>query len=199
MATRNGERLLTREDWTRAAMGAIGAGGLAAVAVDRLATQLGASRGSFYWHFKNRQDLLTAALATWEQEGSTDVETALRKVEAPAERLRTIFATAFAHPLAADIEAALAAMAGDPLVAPVLERVTAARLRVLRQIFADLGYDEDECDVRARVFHVIYLGHGQARRATPEVYAGTGYIERLMTMLLSPESRDMSGPAAPRA
>ncbi|MFD1933131.1 MULTISPECIES: TetR/AcrR family transcriptional regulator [Nonomuraea] len=189
MATRNGERLLTRDDWARAALEAIGEGGIDAVAVDRLATRLGTTRGSFYWHFKNRQDLLVAALEMWEKDGVTDVEAALQAVEDPAERLRTIFVTAFAHPIAADIEAALAAKAGDPLVAPVLQRITSARLRLLRRIFGDLGYGEQECDVRARIFHVIYLGHGQARRATPDVYGDVGYVERLMEMLLHAGTR----------
>ncbi|GAA2306461.1 TetR/AcrR family transcriptional regulator [Nonomuraea roseoviolacea subsp. roseoviolacea] len=186
MATRNGERLLTREDWTRAALRAIGEGGIAAVAVDRLATELGTTRGSFYWHFKNRQDLLVAALETWEKEGVTDVEAALAAVADPAQRLRAIFVTAFTHPAAADIEAALAARAADPLVAPALRRVTAARLRLLRRVFADLGYGERESDERARIFHVAYLGHCQARRGAPEVYADAAYAERLMEMLLGP-------------
>ncbi|MEU7900414.1 TetR/AcrR family transcriptional regulator [Nonomuraea sp. NPDC049152] len=190
MATRNGERLLTRDDWSRAALNAMAEGGIAAVAVDRLASQLGTTRGSFYWHFKNRQDLLVAALDMWEKDGITDVESALRPLEDPEERLRTIFETAFKHPTTAEVEAALAAKAADPLVAPVLQRITTARLRLLRQIFADLGFDERECDVRARIFHVAYLGHFQARRGTPEVYGDTAYLARLVEMLLSPRLPD---------
>lgn len=59
MATRDGKTLLTRDDWTCAALDAIAAGGIASVAVDRLATTLQASRGSFYW----RCELIDAALA----------------------------------------------------------------------------------------------------------------------------------------
>jgi AcrR family transcriptional regulator len=32
-----------------------------------LAKQLGATKGSFYWHFANREALVEAALAEWEQ------------------------------------------------------------------------------------------------------------------------------------
>ena len=56
---------LTREDWTRAALLAIAEGGTGAVAVEPLAARLGATKGSFYWHFRSRSDLLAAALATW--------------------------------------------------------------------------------------------------------------------------------------
>src|SRR5580693_7759368 len=61
---------LTREDWLAAARRALLHGGPAAVRVDTLARQLKISRGSFYWHFKDRSDLLAALLAEWEAEKS---------------------------------------------------------------------------------------------------------------------------------
>ena len=41
--------------------------GLAAVAVEPLAARLGATKGSFYWHFRNRDAMLEAALQRWER------------------------------------------------------------------------------------------------------------------------------------
>lgn len=49
MATRNGKHLLSRDDWARVALEAIGEGGVPAVNIDRLAARLDATRGSFYW------------------------------------------------------------------------------------------------------------------------------------------------------
>ena len=62
-----------REDWAAAALAAIADGGLAAVAVEPLAARLGTTKGSFYWHFANRDALLAAALALWEETTTTDV------------------------------------------------------------------------------------------------------------------------------
>ncbi|MEV0029371.1 TetR family transcriptional regulator [Nocardia sp. NPDC050793] len=180
---RKGEKLLTRADWARAALDAIGKGGIAAVRVDRLAPELGATRGSFYWHFEDRRDLLTAALDMWERDGITDVETALAALDDPTARLRAIFATAFSHPETANIEAALTTHADDALVAPVLKRITAARLTLLRKIFGELGFDPSESEQRARIFHVSYLGHFQARRATPTAYRDTDYLDTLLHLL----------------
>src|SRR3954453_8612881 len=58
---------LTSDDWTRAALEALARGGLAAVAVEPLAKELGATKGSFYWHFADRSALLEAALDLWER------------------------------------------------------------------------------------------------------------------------------------
>src|ERR1043166_2040720 len=84
-------RRLTADDWIEAALAAIGGGGLAAVAVEPLATGLATTKGSFYWHFANRDALLEASLARWEERTTTSV---LRDIAAtgqgPHEQLRAL-------------------------------------------------------------------------------------------------------------
>src|SRR5229473_524512 len=65
---------LGREDWLRAARLALLHGGPESVQVERLARELKVTKGSFYWHFKNRQALLEALLLEWEAEKSLLVE-----------------------------------------------------------------------------------------------------------------------------
>ena len=48
-----------------AAFDALANGGIDAVRVDPLAKKLGVTRGSFYWHFKDRAALHTAMLKDW--------------------------------------------------------------------------------------------------------------------------------------
>ena len=47
-----------RDDWIRAAVARLSDLGIEAVRVEVLARDLGVSKGSFYWHFRNRIDLL---------------------------------------------------------------------------------------------------------------------------------------------
>ena len=56
---------LTRQDWIDAAMELLARAGIGAVTVDRLATDLDITRGSFYHHFSDREDLLRAVLGHW--------------------------------------------------------------------------------------------------------------------------------------
>ena len=58
---------LSAADWIGAAMEAIVESGVRAVAVEPLAVRLGATKGSFYHHFPNRDALILAALAEWER------------------------------------------------------------------------------------------------------------------------------------
>lgn len=56
---------LSRSDWIDAAWKALAHGSIETVKVDRLARQLNVTRGSFYWHFTNKKDLLDAVLDRW--------------------------------------------------------------------------------------------------------------------------------------
>ena len=62
---------LTRDDWLDAAFKAVVDGGFDKVRVLVIAQALGVTRGSFYWHFTDHADLVTALIARWrEREGS---------------------------------------------------------------------------------------------------------------------------------
>lgn len=62
------DRELGREDWLRSARLALLRGGVEAVRVEKLARDLGVTKGSFYWHFKDRDELHELLLREWESE-----------------------------------------------------------------------------------------------------------------------------------
>lgn len=163
MATRAGKRLLGKQDWIRAALDALAQGGVAAVAVDRLARALGATRGSFYWHFKDRSELIEVALEQWEQENTTQLIPEMDAIADPVERLRHLFREVYERQVDA-VEIALASAADEPLVAPVCARVTRTRLNFLHRIFTDLGLPDAEAGARAWLAYSFYIGHHQLAR-----------------------------------
>src|SRR2546430_1661392 len=93
---RTASRPLSASDWIAAAMDAIIDGGVSAVAIEPLAIRLGATKGSFYHHFPNRDALVVAALEDWERSQTEAVIERLELIPDPAERLRAVLATAFA-------------------------------------------------------------------------------------------------------
>jgi len=62
------DRGLGRQDWLRTARLALLRGGVEGVRVEKLARDLGVTKGSFYWHFKDRDELLELLLREWESE-----------------------------------------------------------------------------------------------------------------------------------
>jgi AcrR family transcriptional regulator len=184
MASRAGKPLLTRQDWIDAALDALAEGDVRAVAVDRLAKRLGATRGSFYWHFTDRAALVTAALEHWEHENTTALIPALETIADPVERLRVLFREVYEKPVDA-VEIALACAGDQPLVGPVFARVTKARLDVLRRIFLDLGLPDSDAADRAWLGYALYIGHHQLARADEIKALQPAQLDRLVELLAS--------------
>src|SRR5215469_2740591 len=128
----SGQQRLTRDDWITAALAAIADGGLAAVGVEPLAVRLGATKGSFYWHFENRDALLGAAIRRWEKETTTDVIAEITAAhDAPASQFRRLVVGVIERAERDRVGPALLASGAHPVVAPALERVTTVRLNLI--------------------------------------------------------------------
>ena len=167
MATEERARRLSREDWTAAALNALEQGGLAAVAIEPLATRLGATKGSGYWHFANRADLVTATLNRWEQDHTAAVVAQVERGGTPTERLRELLYLVMGHAGPNTVELALLASTENPQIAAALQRVTDRRLSYLAALFAEMGFDADESRRRALLAYTTYLGHAQLARTAP--------------------------------
>ncbi|MBO0841231.1 MAG: TetR/AcrR family transcriptional regulator [Sciscionella sp.] len=162
------KRRLTRADWTDAALAALADGGIGAVAIEPLAGELGATKGSAYWHFANREALLTATLRRWRD---THTEAVIDRVEArdvgPAEKLRLLFAGVFVDHPGGTIELRLQAAAHDPIVSPILEAVNKRRIAYLATLFRQLGCDRASANRRALIGYSAFLGQAQLMSSTP--------------------------------
>ena len=182
---------LTPDDWVAAALSAIAEGGLAAVAIEPLAARLGATKGSFYWHFANRDGLLETALASWERQTTTEVAARARAAAPdPAGQLRLLI-TEVARIAETDrVGLALLASAAQPAVAATLDRVTRHRLAILVTLFGELGLPAATARRRALLAYSAYLGHAQLSHTTPEVLprgraARHSYLDEVITTLTS--------------
>lgn len=146
-----------RQDWIGAAVAALRHGGVDAVRVEPLARGLGVTKGSFYWHFADRAELLEAVLALWEQETVALVAEASRG-ETPAERLQQFFRLAAANESYPPDAAIFAWAASDALVARRAEATEARRIEFLRRQLRASGLDEDEAARRADAAYLASLG-----------------------------------------
>src|SRR3546814_20751346 len=88
---RNGNIKVTREGWLNCARVALIEDGIEGVKVDRLAKRVKVTRGGFYHHFKNHNQLLDELLLTWKtQNRFTPVNVNLSSAEDANEALDRI-------------------------------------------------------------------------------------------------------------
>lgn len=190
---------LSRDDWASAALDALSSGGLAAVAVEPMAVRLGATKGSFYWHFHSRDELIAAALQLWRQASTTSVIERLEAgAEPPEQRLRQLFTHVFAPQARTSADLALLADADHPLVAPALAEVTEQRLGYITTLFRQLGFPQAQARRRALFAYSAYLGQLQLLRSAPDLLpkpgpASSAYADDVFAALLADQPSNNLG------
>ncbi len=184
MADRNN---LTREAWCDAALEHIAIGGTQSLSVEGLARRLGVTKGSFYWHFTNKADLITSALNYWAEVATAQTIEELSVIEDPIERLRALF-TSSVDDERASLDVKLATTHDDPAVADVVRRITGARLRFVTEAFVQVGLDYSAAQQRALIMYGAYIGHFQLADALGDDPAadqlGPAYFDQLLSAAL---------------
>jgi len=152
------KKLLTAEDWQEAALNVIAHNGVAGVAVEPLARELGVTKGSFYWHFSNRMDLVKQALMRWRSNDKKIVEEEILPIKNPKKRLLAWFKLS-AEPFQTHlIYSTLLADRSHTLISKVLKEVTLERLSYLQGSYTELGYDTKQAKSQALLAYSVYVG-----------------------------------------
>ena len=149
---------LARDDWLRAALKQCAAG-IDTVKVAPLAEQLEVTTGSFYWHFKNRRELLDGLLEYWEHE-MTDValNAAKRHRGPPAKRILDLMNTVMSKGLARyDLPIGQWAQT-DASASRVFKRVLKKRFSTVAWMFSQAGFSREQAEIRARMMVVYMMG-----------------------------------------
>ena len=179
---------LTADDWVRAATLRLAQGGVASVRVEALAKELKVSKGSFYWHFQDRQALLDSVLEFWEQNGTLRIIEQVDKAEStPSARLWSLFQRVFGAPLELDaFEASVRAWAGqDAAVKKVVRRVDRRRLAYVSDLLVAAGIDEGEAKRRSELLYCTLMGEF-LQRTYGKARIGKDTLRSFHAMLLAP-------------
>ena len=148
-----------RRSWIDAGLRALADGGPDAVRVESLAKALRVTKGGFYGHFDDRDQLLHEMLDAWERASTEDV---LRQVEAEGggagRKLRRAAALTFSDELMPVDLAVRDWSRRDSAVAERLRRVDNARMDYLRALFATFGTDADDVEARSTLAFTAVIG-----------------------------------------
>lgn len=157
--------------WINAALEALGAEGPAAVRVEALAKRLGVTKGSFYWHFRDRDDLLVRMLDAWAEARVAAIGEQVRRGDDPAATLEELLAiyTKSPNPRGLAVELSIRALARqNAAAAAATARVDEARLAQVAALFERQGIGTAEAAARALLFYSFLFGQsllGGARRS----------------------------------
>ncbi len=151
---------LTKEDWLRAGFIALTEQGPSSLKAERLARQIGTTKGSFYWHFQDVRHFRQAMLTYWEQRAFADIVTHLETEISIPKRLRHLgqIAANAAWPGydGPPIEPAIRAWSrSDAMVAEAVQRIDTKRLDYLARMLGELGLTNPDF---ARIIYAGLIG-----------------------------------------
>jgi AcrR family transcriptional regulator len=125
--------------------------GIQGVGVEQLARRLRITKGSFYYHFRNRDELHAAMLDDWRARMVTDIIADLERVGDPHERFRQILRLTYNDRRAdRDVETAIQSWArADARAAAALQEVDALRVDYIRRVLISCGVPAGRAEARA--------------------------------------------------
>ena len=144
---------ITRDQWLLKALELFGKSGEGGLHIEKLARAIGVSKSGFYWHFRDRDDLLDQLLDYWAHE-YTDVVAGNPLFEmAPPRRRLIMIATAVFEQNLTKFDVAFFTWANkEPAIARRVSKVIESRMNFTRQAFSELGFEGDDLEMRASTF-----------------------------------------------
>lgn len=149
---------LTRDDWISGAWDMLGVNGLDGVRVEPLARRLGVTKGSFYWHFKDRQQLVEALLDRWFLIWDDQMSPRMEQAADPADRVWALFESVVGRVTRGQTVSLRMLSHSDADVARRIEERDAQRLAFLMEQLVAIGFSSDEARVRGQVYQTIMTG-----------------------------------------
>lgn len=148
-----------KDAWLQTAMDVLAKEGQAKIRIEQLAAALGVTKGSFYHHFKNREDFLINIVKYWKETLTDFVVDQMRSSPIPAkEKLLQLMITVRGSDLDKYEIAFRSWAAQDKLVSDLVREVDYKRYIFIRELFSEMGFAGAELDMRVQVFLVWVSG-----------------------------------------
>ena len=162
---------LSRDRWLELALETLSMKGKSKFSLDALIKAMPVSKGSFYWHFKDRAEFLMALVERWDRHETQAVIDALEAMPegtSAEDRLWELMCFVYESKLSR-YDLLIRSMTLEfPEVRKAVEIVDKKRIETVKSLFAAMGFSGDELAMRTLVFvtatsldHQIFSGLSQ--------------------------------------
>lgn len=173
-----------RDEWIQAAAQAMADGGVEAVRVEALARELSVTKGSFYWHFRDRPALLDALLERWEAASRNALESAGAQA-VPEQRIGSLFRQ-LARPTGGLSDAEVRAWARrERSVAERVAEMERKRVVFLKEQLSEMGASLVDAHRRAEAGYLAAIAWLERASRTPWMKSDYGaFVQDVFRLLL---------------
>jgi AcrR family transcriptional regulator len=179
---------VSKRQWLAAALDVLASEGVGRVRVADLARRLCISKSGFYWHFRNRDELLEEMKSYWVDEYNQQIISEVLDQDDPLRKRLMNLVSLIRKKQSGKYDLAFASWAKrDPLVHELLDQVRDMRIEFVKRLLSNEFRPGDELEARARLF-VVYFSwsevmfrhadtvlEGEPLHKIVEIIAGTAH------------------------
>jgi len=180
---------LEPSDWIRAALARLASQGIQEVRVEVLARDLGVSKGSFYWHFRDRADLLEKMLSQWEEPEASWLDDRQSHANTATRWAKLI--ERVTDPARIRAEVAIREWGrGDEKVAVKVAIIERKRANLIVEVLRDVGFTWSAAESWSEMVSLICLGWMERAARDPRFqFENRSLGEMLSDMILAASAR----------
>ena len=154
---------LNRAEWIDSAFTTLTKTGVGSVHVETLAKKLGVTKGSFYWHFKDRTELLNAVLEKWRDQYVIDKVEDLggNAKERLINLLNVVPRSRGTKHIGGSMELAMRSWARyDDNAAKTVAEIDTLRVEYVEQLLIEMNFNGKEAKARAFIIYAYVMSQG---------------------------------------
>ncbi len=183
MGTKNN---LNREEWVQAAWDFLIKEGISNFKLTTLCQILGVTKGSFYWHFKDRDELLNVLLQEWERRSTQRFIEMVNSYRGHPKEAFTKMIQAVVATRNIEIDHVFREWAAlDSRAENLVKKIDERRLNFLRDIFQRMGFTEEEADTRAILLYYYAIGVAFAKAVPEDPEERMHRVNRIIQLITS--------------
>lgn len=159
---------LNRDRWLTAGLQSLAEQGPEGLRIMPIAEQLGVTKGSFYWHFKDLDAYRSALLDEWEQRFTLEAIQYLEKEQRdPHEKLRMWITGAAYSDFRLDRAIRFWSL-NHAAAKKARSRVDAERINYLSKLLRDVGWSKDEAATLGQWAYCAWIGYATIDQSISE-------------------------------
>ncbi|MFC4377749.1 TetR/AcrR family transcriptional regulator [Nocardia halotolerans] len=184
---------LSHDDWVDGALALLAREGTPAIRIPRLCAELGVTKGSFYWHFDDIEQLMKAMADRWRAVHTRALDELGALDSIPVEQRIEQMTTLLVDQRTWIVEATVREWARqDPTVSETVRSLDNKIFAILTETMTDLGFDATQARLRAGA--MVYLGVGLIHGRESMPIPTPAEIRTVIDLLVTPPPADEETP-----
>ena len=151
--------LVTEDQWIQKGMAQFAQSGVDGLVIEKMSSELGCSKSSFYWYFKNRNEFIARLVERWTELSTQQVIRSSSVSEKAEDEIMNLLKQMFSATRRGDFLFYLRKLCTEyPSFHEMLEMIEQTRMRYAQELFRTVGMAPEVAELKSHILYHYYLG-----------------------------------------